>query len=97
MISEIYRSWKSEKFVDFRSGSMTSTRAILFIINMANQLREEFSDADLLYSLSSFEESSGMSDVEDETGDVLFHPIISGVQPYQFEPERLEESTSTNS
>ena len=64
---------------------------------MADQLREEFSDADLLCSSSSFEESSGMSDVEDETGDVLFHPMNSGIQPYQFEPERLDESTSTNS
>ena len=75
---------------------MTSSRGILFIINMADQLREEFSDADLLCS-SSFEESSGMSDVGDETGDVLFHPMNSGVQPYQFEPERLDESTSPNS
>ena len=76
---------------------MTSSRGILFIINMADQLREEFSDADLLCSSSSFEESSGMSDVADETGDVLFHPMNSGAQPYQFEPERLDESSSTNS
>ena len=38
-----------------------------------------------------------MSDVQDETGDILFHPMNSGIQPYKFEPERLDESTSTNS